>query len=592
MLKNALSFLAALAITTSAAGVLPSTDNTNIASVSAASSSSSSLPSKVDLSKAYDSVKGYIDETSPFFTEKIGNQGDTNSCVSFTSTYYQFTYEARKAYLDKFGVLPSISFSPEFIFNHVNQGANNGYNLEDAYRFIKQMGALTINDAEFRVPPFGKPEEFDYTHQENNPELLCKALKIRLNDYHPIVSNGYEDGIKKLKKQLANNKIIGTQAFFDYDYYVGTTQDGEYACVQNINKDDNYFWGHAFTIVGYDDNIKIKYRGQTFKGAFKIVNSWYNYDQNGTQWTDEWRNKGFMWVAYDALKPYSDKISCTREGYHRVPAFGYDSTLGYTMDVGVKDMKLIAEADVDSNNLGGITIQTVDVDNENNVSTYSGFSNNYTNTYSGAIVTDIDSMCKNDYFTNRKYRITLTNSNSSLVYVHSLSLRDDLGKVVAHVDIDGVKNSGVVELDLQRGDINYDHVLDSADRDMLLNYVNYVRYQKDKGAFEYSTLQKDLMDINADGKINEKDIEAFDNDCWTSDGKYISDDGSVWTGWHIIRGSYYYLDENGYRATNRFIRDENKNETLYVGADGRQYFNRKFTVNGITYFADELGYVK
>ena len=591
MLKNALSFLAALAITTSAAGVLPSTDNTNIASVSAASSSSSSLPSKVDLSKAYDSVKGYIDETSPFFTEKIGNQGDTNSCVSFTSTYYQFTYEARKAYLDKYGVLPSISFSPEFIFNHVNCGYNNGYNLEDAYRFIKQMGALTINDAEFRVPPFGKPEEFDYTHQENDPELLSKALKIRLNDYHPIVSNGYEDGIKKLKKQLANNKIIGTQAFFNYNYYYGITQDGEYACVQNINKKDNIM-GHAFTIVGYDDNIKINYRGQTFTGAFKIVNSWYNYDQNRTQWTDEWGNKGFLWVAYDALKPYSDKISCDLEGYYIVPAFGYDSTLGYTMDVGVKDMKLIAEADVDSNNLGGITIQTVDVDNENNVSTYSGFSNNYTNTYSGAIVTDIDSMCKNDYFTNRKYRITLTNSNSSLVYVHSLSLRDDLGKVVAHVDIDGVKNSGVVELDLQRGDINYDHVLDSADRDMLLNYVNYVRYQKDKGAFEYSTLQKDLMDINADGKINEKDIEAFDNDCWTSDGKYISDDGSVWTGWHIIRGSYYYLDENGYRATNRFIRDENKNETLYVGADGRQYFNRKFTVNGITYFADELGYVK
>ena len=91
-----------------------------------------------------------------------------------------------------------------------------------------------------------------------------------------------------------------------------------------------------------------------------------------------------------------------------------------------------------------------------------------------------------------------------MVYVHSLSLRDDLGKVVAHVDIDGVKNSGVVELDLQRGDINYDHVLDSADRDMLLNYVNYVRYQKDKGAFEYSTLQKDLMDINADGKITKR----------------------------------------------------------------------------------------
>ncbi len=255
-------------------------------------------------------------------------------------------------------------------------------------------------------------------------------------------------------------------------------------------------------------------------------------------------------------------------------------------------MKLIAEADVDANNLSGITIQTVDVDNENNVSTYSDFSNNYRNLYSGSIVTDIDSMCKNDYFTNRRYKITVTNSDSTMVYAHSFSLRDDLGTVVAHVDVDGVSNTGIVDLDLQRGDINYDHAVDSADKDMLLNYVNYVRYQKDKGAFEYSTLQKELMDINADGKINEKDIEAFDNDCWTSDGKYISEDGSTWTGWHIIRGSYYYLDENGRKVTNSFIRDENKNETLYVGNDGRQYFNRKFTVDGITYFADELGYVK
>ena len=58
---------------------------------------SNTLPSRVDLS------------VSEFFPE-IGNQGGIGSCLSWASTYYQFTYEAHK--LNNIVTTNSNAYSP------------------------------------------------------------------------------------------------------------------------------------------------------------------------------------------------------------------------------------------------------------------------------------------------------------------------------------------------------------------------------------------------------------------------------------------------------------------------------------------------
>lgn len=74
--------------------------------------SSGELPSSVDLSK-------------DMYFPPIGNQ-QGGSCVAWSTTYYQFTYEAAKLNgwnaKEDFGKVAS----PKFVWNYVNEGENKG----------------------------------------------------------------------------------------------------------------------------------------------------------------------------------------------------------------------------------------------------------------------------------------------------------------------------------------------------------------------------------------------------------------------------------------------------------------------------------
>ena len=96
------------------------------------------------------------------------------------------------------------------------------------------------------------------------------------------------------------------------------------------------------------------------------------------------------------------------------------------------------------------------------------------------------------------------------------------------------------------------------------------------------------MDVNNDGKVNVIDAETVN---FIDTGRYITENGDVYTGWHLINNGYYFLDENGYKVTNSFIDDENKNETYFVNADGLCVKSCMFTFDGSRYYADELGYI-
>lgn len=583
MFKKISAFIAALTITASAASTLPIN---NMITANAASES------RIDLSV----------ENEKFFPA-VYNQS-YGSCVSFASTYYQMTYEVRKAYFEKYGTAYNYTISPAFVFNHLNNGGTGGSLLELAYRFIKGKGVLTTDDAKLGY--------WDTAYFEGRPEYLIKALRTRIDEANLIKTNysNEDETIEKIKEQLRNGKVVTTEGNFNYDYYVNshdrigrpqndrkyrvTANNGEYAYVQNtqINEYkytdsegkeqwDSGYVGHAFTIVGYDDDITAEYNGTTLKGAFKILNSW------GTGWG----NKGYMWIMYDAFYQNSKQgIVCDDDSRHRVAAFSSDNF--YTVDVDFKDIKLVAEADIDTADQSCVSLWTTKLESGKTLGTQERFdfthlyntSDNKPVNFKGSVVDDINGLCDDDYFSNKSYKVEVQNIPNKKVplTVKSVSLRDDLGNIVAQKTVEHGKNGAYIDLNLKRGDINYDGIINSADTEMIRDYITNGHEN------EFSTLQKELMDVNNDGKVNVIDAETVN---FIDTGRYITENGDVYTGWHLINNGYYFLDENGYKVTNSFIDDENKNETYFVNADGLCVKSCMFTFDGSRYYADELGYI-
>ena len=576
MFKKIYSFAAALTITASSAGMLPFSGTAPVISASAAEENVlAALPSRVDLS---------ADESTRQFFPEIDTQASYNACCSYSSTYYQFTYEARKAFYEKYGYCSNIIFSPGFTFNHVNGGENEGTDLNAAYASLTINGVLFDSDSAYRAE-----DGFVVGKLETSPELLCKALKARLKQAYPIYTDdcSEDEAIIRMKEQLARGKAITTGGLFDYDCMYGDSnfkvpikgRNGEYAYVMNATPKIDNPPVHAYTIVGYDDDITVTYEGKTLTGAFKIANSWGK----------DWGNDGFMWIMYDACYQYSpNNIDCAKYNRTRTRAFPDDHF--YVIDVDIEGVKLIAEADIDTDALEDVVIRTVSVNNGTSDSVTDIIRNvddlkNYG--YKGSVVKEI-STCGDDYYTGNSYEINVISkpfSNSS-IKVNSISVRDDLGNVVAEKAMKNGEKGGVISLDLQKGDVNYDGILDKKDAELIRDFTV---------GKAYSTLQKDLMDFNNDGEITAEDaviaesfIEAV---YWTEDGKFKGQEGVVYTGWHLINDDYYYLDENGFRTTNSFIDDDNKGETYYVDENGRALSDSWFMIGGKRYYADENGYV-
>ena len=577
MFKKINAFLAALTITATAAGMLPANAEENYSATT--STTQDTKPSKVDLSKDY--------EINLLFPE-IENQGSTSSCVSFTTAYYQFTYEARKAYFDKYGVIPNFRISPAFVFNHLNYGENEGSFLSRAYDFLENMGALTWEDAPF------VEEGYDYSYQEGRPEMLCKALKMRISNVEKAMKSSTEDDrMEDLKQKLREGKVIATSSYFKlFDNDMAVTidpktktvnkADAEFVYMQCNKKNDTGGW-HAITIVGYDDDIEYTYKGKIYKGAFKVANSW----------GDDWCNKGFIWFSYDAFRRYSQYgINNEHSGYSRAPSFELNfgsNSDSSVVDVEIKDIKLIAEADIESNKLSGISLKTTDIDDTTNYNKTSVVANNYKDPYQGSVVADIDPMCKGDYFTGKTYNVKVETNYGLNTKVNAVSLRDDLGKVVASASVAEGEKGADIYLDLKRGDVNYDGEVNADDRDMVIEYVESKRYYR-TATTKFSTLQRDLMDVNNDGEINDEDVND-DVFFWTEDGKYKSTDGAVYRGWQYINDAYYFLDYSGTKVTKQFIYDADYNGEFYVDETGRCKMDSLFSVNGKLYYADPNGLI-
>ena len=247
----------------------------SVSSTQAFGATTDGLPDKVDNS------------TSKYFPP-IKSQGSQGSCVAWSLAYYQFTYEMNKS-LDRESTEENC-FSPTFTYNMSNYGEDVGSFHINTYGNMKKIGVAPLS-----LVPFTMEEHRNWYPQE---DIWLEAAKYRVADTKVLpnfrIGSGkqvtYPDDpdITQIKTLLSEGHLLAFGAYInrwkmtkikansacpENDKYIGEE------VVKSTSPDIGNGYGHAMTIVGYNDNIWVDINDNNAvdngeMGAFKVVNSW------------------------------------------------------------------------------------------------------------------------------------------------------------------------------------------------------------------------------------------------------------------------------------------------------------------------------
>lgn len=204
-----------------------------------------------------------------------GNQGQTGTCVGWSSSYAGRTILEAKAndWADK-NVIGQNIFSPGYVYKLISTDptCQNGTFVHEALAVLEQKGAPKLKD----MPTTCVPSIPSNMHNlAANYKIKGFARLFEMNATNSQV-------IQSTKKSIVNGNpvIIGMRcadSFFNAKGAWNPTED------PNAN-----FGGHAMCVIGYDDN--------QYGGAFEVQNSW------GT----DWGNGGYIWIPYETYANFTD----------------------------------------------------------------------------------------------------------------------------------------------------------------------------------------------------------------------------------------------------------------------------------------------
>ena len=244
------------------------------------------------------SLPGYVDNSGLPAFPPIRSQGSLNSCVPFAINYYQMTHNTALARgWDNHNADDTTKFSPKWAYNMINGGENQGTYFTDAYRVLEKHGSALWADF---------PYDGNYRQWCLDPAVWEDAIGHRTQAVAYITSASSSSGLDQLKSLLNNGYVV------IFGTYINSWQ---YKTIGNdpATIDDDVFagepvgyWmngtagGHAMTFVGYNDHLWVDINGNGAidsgeRGALRVANSW------GSGWKDG----GFVWLAYDALRTTS-----------------------------------------------------------------------------------------------------------------------------------------------------------------------------------------------------------------------------------------------------------------------------------------------
>ena len=223
----------------------------------------------------------------------VGDQDGQSSCVGWAVGYYYKTFSESKEH----ATWPIqnnswYQYSPDFIYNQINGGVDEGAYITDALQLLQNKG--DVDFAEFYA--YG-----NYKKQPTAAQFQA-ALPYRIPSgwgyfWKRSGSGPYStpNDITPIKACLSggNMLVMVIPVYYDFPEYTTSSPARPY---YDYNGSSSFAGLHAVCICGYDDNINPGGSNADHKGGFKMVNSWGSY-WNGA-------SNGFVYLSYDFVKRY------------------------------------------------------------------------------------------------------------------------------------------------------------------------------------------------------------------------------------------------------------------------------------------------
>jgi riboflavin synthase alpha subunit len=203
----------------------------------------------------------------------VGSQGRQSSCVAWSVAYYYKTMqEAREHKWDLSRA--DKQFSPSFLYNQINRGADRGASFPSAFEVLKNQGETDLEECPY--------SQFDYLTQPNSRQSEA-AKPYRIANYSYLWRGSGGNDVNEIKARLAAGDPVALgipvyQAFYDCQ--------GDW--VDSPATNETWYGNHAVTAVGYDDTA-----GGGL-GGIKIANSWGSW----------WGAGGYVVLSYRFIADY------------------------------------------------------------------------------------------------------------------------------------------------------------------------------------------------------------------------------------------------------------------------------------------------
>ena len=217
----------------------------------------------------------------------VGDQGSQSSCTAWAVSYYYKTFSESLEHTTWDLTNPWYQYSPSFVYNQINGGANQGVSIPAALQLLQYTGDVDI--AEF---PYSQS---NWTKQPT-PAQWQAALPYRIPSdwgafWPPRGGQGpYSptNSIDSIKTCLSGGNMLVMVIPIYSDFPDNGNPAYPAKAYYNHTGSSSPVGWHAVCITGYDDNIN--------QGGFRMVNSW------GSSWNGS--NKGFLYLSYDFVKRY------------------------------------------------------------------------------------------------------------------------------------------------------------------------------------------------------------------------------------------------------------------------------------------------
>jgi hypothetical protein len=202
----------------------------------------------------------------------VGNQGSQGSCVAWATGYYYKTYQEWEEH--QWSVTQTNhQFSPAFIYNQINGGADYGSYGSDAFKVLCDNGCATVADMPYN--------QFNCTNFPDETDFL-NGIPYRSQQAYSLYV--FNEGLTSVKNLLLNGHcaVLFIYVWSNFDNI--SSYNNTY-CVSQVYGENR--GGHAVTLCGFDDSRPTA----DGLGAFKVANSW------GTGWGAA----GYFWMSYQAV---------------------------------------------------------------------------------------------------------------------------------------------------------------------------------------------------------------------------------------------------------------------------------------------------